>query len=147
VVRAQQSATLTWKTNGTVETVYARLGETVQPGDILAELAQNSILRNVALAEPELVSAQKALDELFGSASTEKANAAIALCNAQDAYDEAVNYRELLDYEIKYEFEKRISKLKITAQPAVIRAEVNPSTGSGQASALIYEVSYGGISL
>ncbi|MFZ5820729.1 MAG: efflux RND transporter periplasmic adaptor subunit [Chloroflexota bacterium] len=101
--RAHQSASLAWETTGVVESVEAQAGERVEAGETLAMLAQDSLPRGVALAEADLVAAQQALDDLLGSADTEKAKAAIALREAQEAYDDAVNYRELLDHEVKYD--------------------------------------------
>ena len=102
-VRAYQSTTLTWQTSGIVESVNAQLSEAVKTGDVLAVLGQASLPKNVVLAEADLVSAQQALNDLFGSAETDKANAAIALRDAQEAYDDAVNYRELLNDRVDYD--------------------------------------------
>jgi HlyD family secretion protein len=102
-VRARQSARLTWQTSGVVETVNAHLGDTVKAGDVLAVLERNSLPKNVVLAEADLVSAQQALDDLLGSAETDRANAAISVRAAQEAYDDAVHYRELLNDQVKYD--------------------------------------------
>ncbi|MFZ5911727.1 MAG: efflux RND transporter periplasmic adaptor subunit [Chloroflexota bacterium] len=101
--RAHQSASLAWETIGVVETVNAQAGESVTAGETLAALAQDSLPRSVALAEADLVAAQQALDDLLGSANTDKANAAIALREAQEAYEDAVAYREALDHEVRYD--------------------------------------------
>lgn len=101
--RARQSASLAWKTSGVVEKVNVQAGEKVTAGETLAVLARNSLPQGVALAEANLVAAQRALDDLLGSANTEKANAAIALREAQEAYQDAVAYREALDHEVRYD--------------------------------------------
>lgn len=75
-VRAQQSATLLWQASGTVDQVHAAVGDVVQAGDMLASLAQTSLSQNVILAQAELVSAQKALDDLY------KAHSGVALALA-----------------------------------------------------------------
>ncbi len=102
-VRARQSANLVWETSGVVETVEAQAGEKVSAGQTLAVLAQDSLPQSVILAEANLVTAQRALDDLLGSANTERAHAAIALREAQEAYEEAVEYREALDHEVRYD--------------------------------------------
>jgi HlyD family secretion protein len=57
----------------------------------------------VVLAKADLVSAQQALDDLLGSAETERANAAIDVRAAQEAYDDAVRYREQLNGLVEYD--------------------------------------------
>jgi len=95
-VRAAQSATLIWQTAGTVEKVNVQVGDQIQKGNVLASLSKASLSQNIILAEADLVSAQQALDDLTNS-DTARAQAVIALKNAQDAYDKANNYRKSLD--------------------------------------------------
>ena len=102
-VRVYQSVMLTWETSGILESVDVKLGENVEAGDTLAALTKISLPQNVIQAEADLIVAQQALDDLLGSAGTEAANAAIALYEAQEAYDDVVNYRELLNHEVEYD--------------------------------------------
>jgi len=95
-VRAQQSATLNWLTSGTVQDVKVQVGDLVKQDDILANLEKASLPQNVIIAEADLVSAQKALDDLQSS-DTSRAQALIALKKAQDAYDNAYEYRQSLN--------------------------------------------------
>jgi HlyD family secretion protein len=95
-VRAQQSATLNWQTSGTVETVNVKVGDRVKQDDVLASLEKTSLPQNVILAEADLVSAQKALDDLLNS-DTNRAQALINLKKAQDAYQAAYDYRQSLN--------------------------------------------------
>ncbi len=95
-VRAAQSATLNWQTAGTVEKVNVQVGDQIQKGDMLASLAKASLSQNIILAEADLVGAQQALADLTNS-DTARAQAVIALKNAQDAYVKANNYRKSLD--------------------------------------------------
>jgi len=91
-VRANQTAILTWQTTGTVDEVSVRTGELVHAGDVLAVLAQDSLPQNIILAQAELVTAQRNLENLLNS-ETPKAQAQLALVNAQRAYDNAdANY-------------------------------------------------------
>jgi HlyD family secretion protein len=102
-VRAIQSATLTWQAGGIVETVKGKLGDTVREGDVLASLAQSSLTQNIILAEADLVAAQQELDDLLNS-DTDQANAVIALRDAQEAYDKAVEYRQSLEGKIDIQY-------------------------------------------
>ena len=99
-VRAKQSATLIWQAAGTVNTVQASVGDEVQAQDVLASLAKTSLPQTVIMAEADLADAQKALDELLSS-DTARAQAVIALRDAQTDYDRAVNYRTELNGRIK----------------------------------------------
>ena len=96
-VRARQSTTLVWQTTGTVEAVNGNIGDEVGAGDVLASLAKTSLPQNIILAEAELVSAQKALEDLLES-DTARAQAWIALRAAEDAYEKAYDYRDALNY-------------------------------------------------
>jgi len=102
-VRAYQSALLTWETSGVVEAVNVQLGDTVQADDVLAALEKSSLPQTVLQAEADLISAQQALDELLASAETETARAAIALREAQEAYEDALTYRERLNSLVEYD--------------------------------------------
>ena len=101
-VRAVQSATLTWQTSGNVESVNAQLGDTVNGNETLASLRQASLSQAIILAEADLVSAEKALDDLLQS-NTESAQAEIALRDADDELERAQNYRDLLDEPYEYD--------------------------------------------
>ena len=102
-VRAYQSAIYVWDTDGIVEAVQFELGDSVQKGDELASLQKASLPAQIIQAEADLIYAKQALEDLLGSSGTEAANAAIALREAQEAYDDAVHYRELLDSEVEYD--------------------------------------------
>ncbi len=95
-VRARQSAVLTWQSAGTVEQVNVQVGEPVEKGETLAKLASTSLPQSIILAQADLVDAQKVLDDVIHS-DTARAQALIALKDAQDALDEAQNYRDSLN--------------------------------------------------
>ena len=63
-VRPNQSVLLVFQTSGTVEAVSVSVGSTVAAGDLLANLRQSSLPQNVILASSDLVSSQKALEDL-----------------------------------------------------------------------------------
>ena len=101
-VRAQQSAALAWQAVGTVDTVNVEVGDTVKTNQVLAELAKSSLPQNIILAQADLVSAQKALDDLTKS-NTAEAQAVVNLRDAQDAYDKASDYYDSLFKTYKYD--------------------------------------------
>jgi HlyD family secretion protein len=106
-VRARQSAVLIWQTSGTVESVNVKVGDRVSQDEVLASLDKTSVPQNIILAEADLVNAQKALVDLLDS-DTARANAQIALKDAQDAYKKAYNYR--LELNNKGWFQKVVVK-------------------------------------
>jgi HlyD family secretion protein len=98
-VRARQTAVLIWQAAGTVENVAVKPGDNVSADAVLASLAKTSLPQSVILAEADLASAQKSLDELTSS-NTAQAQAIIDLRNAQETYDKAANWREELNGKI-----------------------------------------------
>jgi HlyD family secretion protein len=95
-VRAKQSATLTWSTTGTVGAVNVDVGSSVSRGDVLSSLDKQSLNQSVILAEADLASAEKALEDLIAS-DTARAQAARNLDEAEAAYEKAYNYRKGLE--------------------------------------------------
>jgi HlyD family secretion protein len=98
-VRAKQSAMLVWSTTGTVGAVNVDVGTRVSRGDVLASLDKQSLNQSVILAEADLASSQKALDDLLNS-DTARAQAARNLDAAETAYEKAYNYRKGLNGKI-----------------------------------------------
>ena len=90
-VRAAQSAVLNWQTSGTLESVKARIGDSVKRDQVLAVLALDSVPQSVIQAQANLVTAQRALED--ARSSTASAEAAIALNKAEEAYKKAYDYR------------------------------------------------------
>jgi HlyD family secretion protein len=95
-VRAKQTAVLLWQAAGTVDTVSVSVGEEVSANDELASLLKTSLPQSVIMAEADLVDAQQALDDLLTS-DTSRAEAVIALRDAQVVYDRAANWRKELN--------------------------------------------------
>lgn len=122
VVRANQTAVLVWQTTGSVGAVPVQVGDLVVEGTELASLKQNSLPQNIILAQSELVSARKALEDLVESQmpaaqalqavqeaedalaeyesnlQLRRAQAQIALVNAQEAFKEAERKLKNMDY-------------------------------------------------
>lgn len=101
-VHANQSAWLAWQTSGTVEEIRVKIGDKVKAGDILAALNKTSLAQNAILAEADLVSAQKALEDLTQS-KLAAANAELAFVNAQEEFEDRQQDRNALNYQISYE--------------------------------------------
>lgn len=95
-VRAQQTAVLIWSAAGTVDVVNVKVGDNVPAGFVMAYLSKTSLPQSIILAEADLASAQKSLDDLLNS-DTARAQAVIALRDAQEAYDRAFNWRRELE--------------------------------------------------
>ena len=91
-VRAQQSAVLTWWTTGVVEKVNVGVGDKVSRTDVLASLDKASLNQTVILAEADLASAQKTLDDLTKS-DTARAQSMRTLDDAEKKYKNAYDYR------------------------------------------------------
>ena len=95
-VRADQSALLYWETAGIVSEVMVRLGDKVKADQVLAELNEESLPQNYYMSQQELVTATRALEDLYENAAEVSANAQLALANVRDAVDDA-EYRWLLN--------------------------------------------------
>lgn len=92
-VRANQSALLTYAANGRVGEVLVDVGDIVARDEVLATLDRSSLSTQLILAEADLLSAQRALDELQLS-EVQQQQARLALIQAQDALNTAVyNWR------------------------------------------------------
>jgi len=89
-VQANQSTVLTFGTSGTVESVSVATGDQVVVGEELARLKRTSLPSQIIMAQADLVTAQRALDDLLYSVQA-SAMAQRDLAQAQDALDDA-NY-------------------------------------------------------
>lgn len=98
-LQAQPFASLEWKTDGVVEAVNVKTGDMVKSGDILLSLQTSSTSSNIISAQVDLVQAQKDLEELLNS-DTDRAQAAIDLQDAKEAYEKAYNWRVELNKKI-----------------------------------------------
>lgn len=90
VVRANQTALLSWQTSGTVDTVNVKVSDEASRDQVLATLEQTSLPQSVILAQADLVSAQKALDDLMNS-QLQQASALQAVEEAEQALKDARN--------------------------------------------------------
>ena len=96
-VHANQTAVLTWQTSGQVDSVLVELDDTVKVDQALATLSKDSLSQNIILAEADLVTAQRSLEELKNS-TISAAQAELALLNAQTALEDAQTNRTRKEY-------------------------------------------------
>ena len=89
VVYADQSAMLYWETSGIVGDVAVRLGNLVSTDQVLATLRDDSLPQSVYLAQQELISAERSLEDLYEGADMALAQAKLDWANALDALDDA----------------------------------------------------------
>lgn len=89
-VRSNQSAILTWQTNGRVEKINYQIGDPVSTGDVLASLELTSLPQSVISAQASLIQAKQDLQDLEQSTNA-LANAQLALAKAQEAYNSALD--------------------------------------------------------
>lgn len=99
-VRARQTATLVWQTTGIVEAINAKVGDRVSQDFVLASLDKASLNQSIILAEADLISAEKALEDLLVSDTT-LLEAQKAVDKAEEAYEKAYNWRMELNGKIE----------------------------------------------
>jgi len=91
--------TLAFPVNGVVDEVLSKEGATVKEGDVLARLKGSEKQKAaISTAEKELLSAQKALDDLNSNSNVARAQAQLNLANAKKALDKAVENRNYKNY-------------------------------------------------
>jgi len=89
----ERSAELAFAQGGVVKEILVQAGEQVAEGDVIARLIGiESVQAELAAAQLELVSAQKAWDDLVNSRDAEFAQTVIDLKDAKEEYDKADDY-------------------------------------------------------
>jgi HlyD family secretion protein len=90
VVVPEMHTLLSLPVAGLIDEVSVAEGEAVEAGQVLLKLqGREQVEASLAQAQLELVSAQQALDEIFDTADTVSAQAAMVLAEAQDALKDA----------------------------------------------------------
>jgi HlyD family secretion protein len=97
VVEARQTTELNWQTTGRIGNVYADVNTKVKSGDILAQLVENTLPQSVILAQSDLVTARKNLDDLINS-STATSEAYKNLLTAEQDLRDAKDDRDVWNY-------------------------------------------------
>lgn len=124
IVEANQTVDLYWQTTGRVESVIKGIGDQVESGEILADLADNSLQQSVILAQADLVNAKRELDELVNSNSESAEAYKTLLLTEKDLRTAADNrdrwnYKDTnwdIVYEARDEFIHAEEELKIAQQ-------------------------------
>src|SRR5215208_1730414 len=99
-VEPLQYAEIAFNASGVVSEVLVQKGQAVKQGEPLIQLGDESDT-NYAAAQLELVSAQKALNDLQNTAGTDLAQAVIDLKDAREDHEKAVDYLAYLKNENK----------------------------------------------
>jgi multidrug resistance efflux pump len=106
-----RDTTLSFQGTGTVVEVKAKTGDKVKAGDELARIGSDSDSAYAA-AQMELTNAQQALKDLQDSQNEARAQALIAIDDAQQAYDKAIDYYNTLFK--PYSYDKLVFIRKMT---------------------------------
>lgn len=97
IVEARQTVDLFWQTSGRVENVFLKTNDAVIKGDLLAELADNTLPQSVILAQADLVNSKKELDDLVNS-TTESSQKYQDLLQAEKELRTAKSDRDQWNY-------------------------------------------------
>jgi len=98
-VRANQTATITWSTSGTVGEIKVALGDQINANEVLMALDENSIPIDILQAQIDVINVQQALTNLNASAPLELAQAKLDLINAEKNLEDLASDREILNYQ------------------------------------------------
>jgi HlyD family secretion protein len=96
-VRTNQSTVLTWQTSGRIASISVTVDSIVSAGQLLATLDKSTLSQSVILAEADLITAKRNLDNLNASNVT-KSQAQLALAQAEKALIDALDARNSKDY-------------------------------------------------
>lgn len=123
-VRANKTAVLSWQTNGIVGSVNAVIGDEIPADFELASLDKASLSQSIILAQADLVSAQRSLEDLLES-NTALLEAQKAVDRAEEAYQKAYNWRVELNgkIDIKETYYDQFGNLRIKEYKGLASAE------------------------
>ena len=96
-VHSNQSSEIYWETTGRIGEIPVEIDDKVREGDLLASLERNSLPQNIILAEADLITAKRNLENLRDSEKA-AADAELARAQAQIALDDAIEFRERKDF-------------------------------------------------
>jgi len=90
-VRANQTAMILWQTSGTVDNVYAQVGQAITAGQTLADLVPASLPQNIILAQSDLIAARNAVTNLTNPELSAIFTSEKALAATYTSYQQAQN--------------------------------------------------------
>jgi len=97
IVEPRQTVDLNWQTSGRVENVYFTTNNVVKKGELLADLADNTLPQSVILAQADLVNSKRELDDLVNS-TTESSQKYQDLLQAEKELRTAKDDRDQWNY-------------------------------------------------
>jgi HlyD family secretion protein len=97
VVEAKQTTEINWQTTGRIAHVFTEVGKQVKAGEKLADLADNTLPQSVILAQSDLVTAKKNLEDLINS-NTASAEAYRNLLTSESDLRDAKEERDDWNY-------------------------------------------------
>lgn len=97
-VHADQTTLVAWQISGQISKIYVSVDDTVEKDQELARLETSSLPQSLILAEADLITAKRNLETLQTS-TTQRAQAQLALVNAQDALKKAQDNYNWTAYE------------------------------------------------
>jgi HlyD family secretion protein len=120
-----QNVTLTFSAGGVVEGIFAKEGEAVKKGDVIAQLKGRERLQaSISAAELELISAQQSLDKLYEEADKVKAEVELRVAKAKDVLDNAKDKLEWKKFQRGTDWQINVAQAEvILAQDIVKRVE------------------------
>lgn len=98
-VRADQIATLTWNTSGTIGDVMVVLGQPVKNGQGLVALDESSLPIDILQAQIDKANAEQSLEDLYNNAGLQLAQVQLDLITAEKNLDDMVTDRAIMNYQ------------------------------------------------
>lgn len=102
IIRPARSAQVAWKISGRIEQVLAASFATVQEGQQLAVLVESSVPTSILSARFDVVEAQQSLRSLEENHVTARQQAQLAVVDAKEAYEKALQRLNAVSGERRY---------------------------------------------
>ena len=97
-VRANQTSSLAWQTSGRIGDIYVGLDDMVSEDQLLAELVGDSLSQTIILAQADLITNLRALEDLTNS-NLKRSQAYQELVAAESELEDALEDRENLNFQ------------------------------------------------
>jgi HlyD family secretion protein len=123
-VAAQQAGSVYWTTTGVVGAVYVEVGDQVTKAQPLMEIDPLSAAQNVILAQADLISAQKALDEIMNPTDTAVATARQAVADAEEKLKDAKQDLTYVENPVGQPLYDAINDAKLALETAQANAQL-----------------------
>jgi HlyD family secretion protein len=130
-VQSFQTVVLTWSTSGIVGDIAVELGDTVDEGEILMVLDEDSLPIDILQAQIDVINIQNSLDDLYNNWEAQLAQAKLDLLNAEEALDDLEDERQIMNYQRCSD--ERIEELEEERDKAEALHKFRPSSATLQA--------------